>query len=478
MSVERSNGLHTLFHPRSIAVVGATPKKQYNWASGNNWISGSISQGFSGPIYPIHPTAKSIFGIRAYPSVLDVPDEIDLVIFTVPIPAVLQVMDQCIQKGVKFAHLLTAGFSETGRQDFADIERALVAKARAGGVRIVGPNCMGLYSPEGGLAWDPDFPTAPGPVGLFSQSGQLVSHIIRDGQGHGLRYSQAVSFGNASDIQAYEFLKYLAEDAKTEIIGAYIEGLRDGRSFFETAGKVTRHKPVVVWKGGQTEGGARATQSHTAAIAGSQKIWQALCRQAGIISVHSIEEFIFTISALRHLPLPQGVNAAVLGGAGGGSVTMTDVAEKEGLKVPHLTEGTIRQLEEFVPLEGSGLKNPLDIMPALDRKDSFMRVMTLLRDDPNIDALLYHSRVNWIYEDHGHAGLNEYLRNTLEARDILEKPMFVILPRQEDVSMEMVRQEAEQWYQEAGVATFPTFDLAARILFNLDRYRNFLSSRE
>ncbi|MBW1709811.1 MAG: hypothetical protein JRJ73_07990, partial [Deltaproteobacteria bacterium] len=179
---------------------------------------------------------------------------------------------------------------------------------------------------------------------------------------YGFRYSKVVSYGNASDLQSHDFLKYLAQDENTKIIGAYIEGLKDGRAFFEEAKSITREKPIVAWKGGETEGGSRATQSHTGSLAGSYKIWRALCRQSGIIPVISMEELLTTLAALQKLPLPQGTNVAILGGAGGGSVTMTDAAEREGLKVPHLSEKTIRALEEFVPLQGSSVKNPLDMM--------------------------------------------------------------------------------------------------------------------
>ena len=252
-----SKELKQLFYPKNIAIIGATSKRDWGWSSGNSWITGSFKMGFQGAIYPVHPKARTILGLKVYPSILDIPDEIDLAVFTVPLAVVPQVMDQCVKKGVRFVHLLTAGFSETGAHDSSDIEKTLIETAGKGGVRVIGPNCMGLYCPEGGLSWSKDFPAESGSTGVFSQSGQLAYQIVMRGGDQGLRYSKAVSFGNASDLQAHDFLSYLAQDDKTEIIGAYLEGLKDGRAFFEAARKTALKKPLVLWKGGQTEGGSR-----------------------------------------------------------------------------------------------------------------------------------------------------------------------------------------------------------------------------
>jgi len=287
-----------------------------------------------------------------------------------------------------------------------------------------------------------------------------------------------VSIGNACDLQPNEFLTYLAGDESTDIIGAYLEGLKNGPVFFEAARKTTREKPLVIWKGGQTEGGARATLSHTSAIAGSNKIWEAFCRQAGVIPADSAEEMVYTIQALKLMPLPKRTNVAVLGGAGGGSVTMTDMAEKEGLSVPHLTDDTISKLGEFIPPEGSSIKNPLDIMPYLPRGDNMLRVMALLRDDPNIEALIFNIRPSWIYKDHGRKVLDTYVEMVLKSVAMLEKPMFVVLSRSEDAARGFVDQEVEERFHEAGVATFPEFQLAARIIKRLNTYHKYLTSHK
>jgi acyl-CoA synthetase (NDP forming) len=243
MTQDHSLNLDELFYPKSLAVVGASPKRGYlrRWG-GNTFIEGAINLGFPGNIYPVHPKAETILGLKAYKTIREIPGDIDLVIFSIPHTAVLPVMEDCAAKKVKFVHLFTAGFSETGRPELIELENKLLAMAREAGIRIVGPNCMGLYCPEGGLAWTSEFPRTPGPIGFVSQSGQLAGHFVQEGADQGLRFSKVVSFGNAADLKAHDFLDYLADDEKTRIIGAYIEGLKDGRAFFETARKITRKK--------------------------------------------------------------------------------------------------------------------------------------------------------------------------------------------------------------------------------------------
>jgi len=468
-----THSLDNLFLPKNIAVVGATTKKKWGWSSGNSWIAGSLAMGLPGAIFPVHPKADTIMGYKAYQSILDIPAEIDLAIFTIPLSGVIDVLKQCIKKRIKFVHLLTAGFSETGKDEFKGVEEEIVRVARAGGIRLVGPNCMGVYCPDGGLSWNAELPSTPGSVGLFSQSGQLASDIIRNSESLKPRFSKAVSFGNASDLKANEFLSYMAEDEKTEVIAGYIEGLGDGRAFFEAARRITPQKPLVIWKGGQTKGGSRATQSHTAAIAGSQAIWDAMCKQAGIISVSSLDEMVNTLQALQMMPLPTGNRVALLGGAGGGSVTMTDVAEKEGLSVPQLSDKTIEQLEVFIPVQGSSSKNPLDIMAVLFNENNFHRVIELLREDTNTDALIFNLNPAWIYRGMSRSKLLLLIESIVQAVNMLQKPLFISLEQKENPQLAFIREEMVELFNQDEIATFPNFSLTARIINNLIQYHKF-----
>ncbi len=473
MFEETTRQMNTLFYPKSVAVVGASPKRD---ARANRWINGFIKFGFQGKIFPVNPSAETILGFKAYPSVRDIPGDVDLVIFSVPFSAVLQVMRDCAVKGVKYVHLFTAGFSETGQEGQVELEKQLLEIAREGGVRLIGPNCMGIYCPDSGLTWSEDFPRSSGPVGFVSQSGQLASHFIWEGAMDGLRFSKVVSFGNAADLECHDFLNYLGQDEKTKILGSYIEGLKNGRAFFEFARNITRKKPFVVWKGGQTEGGARATQSHTASIAGSQKIWQALCKQTGIISVNSMEELISTTTALQKMPLPRGTNVALVGGAGGGSVTMTDTAEKEGLRVPHLSEETQRRLAEFIPISGNSVRNPLDIgfsQVYRDEKD-FVRLFKLLNNDPVIDAVIFFRGLR-----HGRSSrrdMNLLTDLMLKGMEVIDKPVYIVLPGNRTLEGEALREEAQEKYNNIGMPVFPSFTLAARALSSLNQYYNYLAA--
>jgi len=476
MSEVTNSKLDRLFYPKTIAVVGASPySTDFRWG-GRTFIEGLVKQNYLGKVCPVHPKAEYVAGIKAYKSVRDIPYDIDLAIFSIPAPKVLEVMQDCVAKGVKYVHIFTAGFSESGLEDRTQLEKDIVALARKGGVRVVGPNCMGVYNPDAGVAWVKDFPSAVGPVAFVSQSGQLAGHFIEAGKGRGISFSKVISFGNASDMQCHEFLEYLANDDKTEIIGSYIEGLKDGRAYFDIAKKLTAKKPMVVWKGGLTEGGSRAVSSHTAAVAGSEKLWNALCKQTGIIPVNSIEDLVSAVTALQNLPLPKSPNVAIVGGAGGGSVTMTDAAERAGLKVPHLSEATINGLGEFVPIHGQSVKNPLDIFSVLINPEHFTRMIELLRDDPHIDALIYHQRVEWALRREN-IFLDMIINMTIEGAKALKKPLFLVLAEPQSLEGMALRQQAQRKYNNAGIPTFPTFDEAARTIYALSEYHKYLSSR-
>jgi acyl-CoA synthetase (NDP forming) len=476
MSTNNECDLKPFFYPETIAVVGASPYSQdFRWG-GKTFIEGLVKQNFLGKVCPVHPKAENVLGIKAYKSVRDIPHDVDLAIFSIPAGAVLDVMADCVAKGVKFVHIFTAGFSESGLEDRTRLEKDIVGVAKEGGIRLIGPNCMGIYNPDAGVAWVKDFPTEAGQVGFVSQSGQIAGMFIEGGKQRGIRFSKVVSFGNASDLQCHDFLKYLADDDKTEIIGCYIEGLKDGRAFYELARKITPKKPLVVWKGGRTEGGTRAVVSHTASVAGSLEIWNALCKQTGIIQVDSIEDLVSTVAALKGLTPPRGPRVAIVGGAGGGSVTMTDAAESAGLKVPHLSDESISGLGEFVPIHGQSVKNPLDIFSVLMNPDHFARMIELLRDDPNIDALLYYQRVEWALRREN-MFLDMILDMTIEGAKALEKPLFLVLANSTSLEGMALRNHAEQKYSAAGIPTFPSFDEAARVISGLSKYHEFLASR-
>lgn len=472
MSTDNKNTLETLFYPKSVAIVGASPKRH---ASGNRWMNALMNFSFQGRIYPVHPTAETILSLKAYPSVKDIPGEVDLVIFAVPFTAVMEVMNDCVEKGVKYVQMFTAGFSETGEEENAQLEQEMVALARKGGVRIVGPNCMGLYCPEGSLSWAGHFPQQTGKVGFVSQSGGLAYEFITMGSREGIHFSKVVSYGNASDLKCHDFLNYLADDDKTEIICAYVEGLTHGREFFEAAKRITTKKPLIVWKGGQTSSGARTTQSHTASIAGSTAIWDALCKQTGIVSVNSMDELIYTTLGFLYLPMPRGKRVAILGGAGGGSVTMTDMIEKEGLEVPRLAQETIDKLKTFVPLSGNFVTNPLDLSfsSVYHNQEQFTKLFTHLGEDPNIDAVLYIRGVGG--GEFGRTNTERLVSMTMGGVKTAGKPAFVTVSGSGNLDSRAIRDETQAQFRRAGLTTFESMQMAAKVLFNMNAYNAFVT---
>jgi len=410
--------------------------------------------------------------MQAYPSVKEIPGEVDLVIFAVPFTAVLDVMKDCAEKGVRFVQMFTAGFSETGEAENAQIEKDMVAIARNAGVRVVGPNCMGLYCPEGRLSWAGHFPQQPGNVAFVSQSGGLGYEFVTRGGRDGVYFSKVVSYGNASDLKCHEFLHYLAEDDKTDIICTYVEGLTHGREFFEAVRRVTAKKPLIAWKGGQTSSGARTTRSHTASIAGSASIWDAMCRQAGIVSVNSMEELIYTVLAFQKLPMPTGERAAILGGGGGSSVTMADMIEKEGITVPSLSQDTISGLRSFVPISGNFVTNPIDLSfsPVFGNQDQFNRVFSLLGKDGNIDAVLLNRGVGGEFS---RTNIERLVSMTMEGIENGGKPAFISVNGGGNLESRAIGEATRARFNQAGLLTFKSMQMAAKVLHNLSAYNAF-----
>src|SRR3990172_9395374 len=246
--------IEAIFHPRSIAVVGASANPD---TPGYDYVHSLQTFGYAGAIYPVNPRAEEILGLPSYPSLREAPAPVDYVISCIPASAVLELVDDCAAKGARALQLFTARFSETGRPEGAELEQRLLERARSAGVRLIGPNCMGLLYPAMGISFRGDMGREPGPVGLLSQSGNLLFELTHFGGPRGLRFSKAISYGNGIDLNESDFLRYFGEDGESRVIGAYIEGVRDGRRFLRELRQAATRKPVVVLKGGRTPDGAR-----------------------------------------------------------------------------------------------------------------------------------------------------------------------------------------------------------------------------
>jgi acyl-CoA synthetase (NDP forming) len=469
--------LEHIFHPRSVAVVGVSPQKMGFAAVGAGFVI-ALKEMDCPKIYPVNPKYQEVEGLRCYANILDIEGPVDHVISSVPARVVPQLIEDCIAKGVRSIHFFTAGFSETGEEEMAELESRIVARATDAGLRIVGPNCMGLYAPKSGLAFMPGFPPEPGPVGFISQSGGNAGDMIFSSEVRGIRYSKAVSYGNATDIDESELLEYLADDAETEIITAYIEGVKDGRSFFQAMRKAAAAKPVIILKGGRTEAGSRAVFSHTASLAGSIQVFDALCRQVGALRVKSVEEMVDLTVAFRFMGAPSGAGVAIIGGGGGFSVFAADEIDEAGLRCPVLPEHTQRELMEFTPVAGTSVRNPVDTI-AIFEPPKLEQTLTAAVEAENIDVVLFHTSFSW-----GSARRTSNMFPNIDpiqyigviadqmvrARDAAGKPIVVVLrPALDAEAMERTSVFQERCSRD-GFPTFPTIPRAANAIARLLRW--------
>lgn len=387
--------LDPIFKPRSIAVIGAsgTPMK---W--GFRMTDRPIRTGFRGKIYPVNVKGETIFGLPTYKRLIDIPDKVDLAIMTIPAKLVPAAMKECVEKKVGGVVVITAGFSEVGEQGSC-IEAEVVEIARQGGIRFVGPNCMGIWSSESRL--NLSFERAPrsGPISFISQSGTFGVFLSEMANARGYGLSKFVSIGNQADLNAADYLEYLATDENTQVIVFYMEGFKEGRRFFDLAREVTKEKPVLVFKAGHTAAGTRATLSHTASLSGSDAVFDAMCRQTGIIRSREATQTFNMAEALAEQPLPPGKRIAILGSGGQGVVT-ADACEALGLEVPHLADKTIQEIRKILPSHAPAPTNPIDFAGSLRTgMEESSVVETLLRQE-NIDGVISNVPVNpmvWNY---------------------------------------------------------------------------------
>ncbi len=387
--------LNFLFHPRSVAVAGVSSKARL-WGTGNHFVKALKAISFPGPIYPVNPKLTESDGLRCYPSLLAIEGPVDHLISAVPAAAVPGLLEDAITKGVRSMHLFTSGFRETGEGERIELEQQILSRARDGGIRLIGPNCMGLYDPRSGLSFDPFSPRRPGNVGMLSQSGANAEDLMNGGAVRGIRYSKIISYGNALDLAESDFLDYLAWDPETAVIAAYQEGPKDGRRFFETMRAVAMQKPVLLLKGGLTEAGQRAARSHTGSLAGSEQLWQAFERQTGFVLAQTMEQLEDLVVAFSFLAAPRAAGVAIVGGGGGTSVLAADAAARAGLQVPPLSEATQRALLEFTPIAGTSVRNPVDTSVTLSA-EQHLATLRLAGSDPGIGLILAHA---WL-RDHG-----------------------------------------------------------------------------
>lgn len=447
--------MDSIFHPRSVAVVGVPREMK----SGKFFLMALQDQHFQGKIYPVNPTADRIDGLRAYPSVSAIPDSVDLAIILVPHHNGLSVVTECAAKGVKGAVLFTAGYGETGTAEGKRLEEEIVRIARAADMRLIGPNCMGIYAPGSGLAFFPGLSRTPGTVGVVSNSGSLANILCRIAPQKGLYFSKVVSLGNECDLTSADFLAYLGEDPETQVIGAYLEGIKEGTAFLEAVRDISRHKPVILWKVGLTPEGERAAASHTGAMAGSAAVWQGVVRQSGAISIVGFEAWVDTMMGFSMLPDQLGDRIAIISGPGGLAVSAAEACGREGLKLADLTPETRTTLEQYVPPTGTSIRNPIDVgLTASLAMEIYIESARAVASDPGVDAVVVIG-----------VGITEesnrlYTKSMIQAQHDYGKPFIII-------DIPGFDPELSRGFLEAGIPFFETAERALRTYARVRRYR-------
>ncbi len=385
-------GLHdlrTILEPQSVAVIGASRQPgSVGYAVLSNLLMGQ----FTGVVYPVNPKAKSICGVRTYPSVLEIPDPVDLAVIIVRAPLVPQVLEECGQKGIKGAIVISAGFKETGPEG-AKLEAQIREIAHHYEIALVGPNCLGVINTDPNYQLNASFAKEmplPGNIAFVSQSGALCTAVLDYAKGQGIGFSKVISLGNKADVNENDFLAYLWQDTHTQVILLYIEELSDGRKFLQLAREITgegdSRKPILALKAGRTPAGARAVASHTGSLAGSDEVYEALFAQAGVLRADTVEDLFEYAVAFANQPLPNGKRTVIITNAGGPGIMATDACVRYGLELAQLSDQTLEQLRQKLPTHAS-LQNPIDLIGDA-QSDRYKAALDAVLDEPNVDAII------------------------------------------------------------------------------------------
>lgn len=380
-----ATGIQELLNPRSVAVIGASRRQQ---SIGGAIVANLKRDGFTGAIYPVNPNASDIQGLRAYPTVAAIGAPVDLAVIAVPAPLVESAVDDCITAGTKGLLIITSGFAEASEQG-REAQQRIVDKVRAAGIRLVGPNCMGMINTDPAVRLNATFtPVSPPPgnIGILSQSGALGLTILDHVKQLNLGVSSFISVGNKADVSGNDLLEHWADDPRTDVIVLYLESFGNPRKFARLAPKVVSRKPIIAVKAGRSAAGTRAASSHSAALASLDVAVDALFDQAGVIRTDTLESLFDVAALLSTQPAPHGPRVGVVTNAGGPGILLADACEARGLELPELSTTTTDKLRAFLPPH-AGLANPVDLVGS-DAPDVFQRTIEIVGGDDAIDALV------------------------------------------------------------------------------------------
>jgi acyl-CoA synthetase (NDP forming) len=463
------NDLAPFFKPRHIAIVGVT--RSESSFGGLSFLQKFQESSFPGTLYCINPKATEIRGLPAYPNLSSLPLVPDLAIVCVAAEHVPAVLDECGRIGLRYIHILTSGFSEIGTEQGRKIEEQIAFIAKGKGLLIIGPNCMGPYCPASGLtAWGA-IPGAPGPLGVISQSGSITQRLTEYAYSLGIGTDKAVSVGNGTVLDSLDFLEFMGQDENIRVIALYIENMKDGRRFFDLARETSRKKPIIAWKGGKTDVGARTAASHTGGMAGEQKIWEAVFRQAGVIQVNSLEEWIDAVLAFSLLPPPNSRGVFLIGGGGGSSVVSSDTCIHEGLDVPSPSSATMKKLRETVPAVGSIAGNPLDDWQTFVDPAYLGAILDLIFREPAMGMVIVSRLIpRKAFHTSSQPDSIPVTIDQVKQRNNLKPVVFVVDSEGGDPELAAQGASLRQEFGKGGIPAYPSVKRAARALMHLYRY--------
>ena len=463
------------FHPKAVAVVGVSARasrQRGHGLGGPGFITSFEQLGFQGRIYPVNPKATEILGFRCYPRVSAIPEPVDLVIVSVPARTLPEVLEDCIIADARNIHVFTAGFEETGEEEGKELGRRVREIAVRGGLRLIGPNCMGLYVPGAGVGTFDALPKQSGPVAFLTQSGGHSNWFSHNAPDYGVYLSKSISFGNAYVLDSTDYLEYLADDPETRIICMYLEGVKDGRKLLRQVRDINRTKPVILLKAGLTQAGTRAVASHTASLAGEEAVWRGFFAQTGAVPVSSLEEMAEAAMSFLYVRPPEGKRIAVVVLGGGSSVASADICSREGLEVPALTDETQTELKKFISLAGASVRNPLDTGHMFRDVELLQREIELVAADPNIDMLVIRPHLDMI-RGAGPDQLDkvvDYLSAFCKGNRYGKPAALVFHSFANDPDERQLRIKLEAELPKKGVAVYDSLATASRALLRLYEY--------
>lgn len=458
--------LHRLFHPRSVAVVGAS----LSLGEGKlPFFQILKAAGYPGPLYPVNPAHREILGEKVYPDLDSVPETVDLAICTIPARAALETLERAVKKGIPFVHFFTSGFSERGDRG---LEEALLRAARFGRTRIVGPNCLGIHCTASRVTFDPFIlEDKPGPVAFLSQSGGVANNFTRMARARRIGLNKAVSYGNQIDLRVEDYLEYFACDDGIRAVAAYIEDIKDGRRFFEAARRLTRTRPFIVLKGGRTEAGALAAASHTGALAGNRSVWSGLLRQAGCVEVETQEQLVDAVMIATAERLPRGHRVGFLAAGGGTSVLFTDLAVLSGLAVPEIEPATQETVARKIPAVNTSVRNPVDLGAFGFDHRVMAHGMEALDRDRNIDVIVIYLCLDFLLMFRSEE-IDAGLQAIAASAGRTEKPVVVVVARNADDNPRLgeIRRAALTAFRGRGLPFYDTLQDAVSALSRILRW--------